>query len=86
MTHARSEQADMNAATILVVDDDPATLLVCRKKLSAEGFGVLQASRQLGSISNCLPNTTAPFTWCSPMSHFLHLDFSYRSKTIPFLG
>lgn len=43
VTHSRSEQTGMNAATILVVDDDPATLLVCRRKLSAEGFGVLQA-------------------------------------------
>ncbi len=44
MTHPRSEQTDKNAATILVVDDDPATLLVCRKKLSAEGYTVLQAT------------------------------------------
>jgi len=43
VTHSRSEQAGMSAATILVVDDDPATLLACHKKLSAEGFVVLQA-------------------------------------------
>ncbi|MGH7257448.1 MAG: response regulator [Nitrospiraceae bacterium] len=44
MAHPRSEQTGMNAATILVVDDDPATLLLCRKKLSAEGYAVLQAA------------------------------------------
>jgi CheY-like chemotaxis protein len=31
------------AKTILVVDDDPSTMLICVKKLRAEGFTVLQA-------------------------------------------
>jgi CheY-like chemotaxis protein len=31
-------------ATVLLVDDDPATLLICRKLLEADGFVVLQAS------------------------------------------
>ena len=34
----------MSPATILVVDDDPATLLVCRKNLCAEGYAVVQAA------------------------------------------
>lgn len=34
----------MSSTTILVVDDDPATLLVCRKNLCAEGYAVLQAA------------------------------------------
>lgn len=44
MTHLGSEQAGETAATILVVDDDPATLLVCDKNLSAEGYTVLKAT------------------------------------------
>jgi hypothetical protein len=31
------------AKTILVVDDDPSTVLICVKKLRAEGFTVLEA-------------------------------------------
>lgn len=31
------------AKTILVVDDDPSTMLICAKKLRAEGFTVLEA-------------------------------------------
>jgi CheY-like chemotaxis protein len=31
------------AKTILVVDDDPSTMLICVKKLRAEGFTVLEA-------------------------------------------
>jgi CheY-like chemotaxis protein len=30
--------------TVLLVDDDPSTLLICRKILEAEGFVVLQAA------------------------------------------
>jgi CheY-like chemotaxis protein len=30
--------------TVLLVDDDPSTLLICRKVLEAEGFMVLQAA------------------------------------------
>jgi CheY-like chemotaxis protein len=30
--------------TVLLVDDDPATLLICRKILEGEGFEVLQAT------------------------------------------
>ncbi len=30
--------------TVLIIDDDPSTLLVCRKRLEQEGFVVLQAS------------------------------------------
>jgi len=44
MTHPGSDQAGMNAATILVVDDDPATRLVCCTRLSANGYEVLQAA------------------------------------------
>jgi CheY-like chemotaxis protein len=31
------------AKTILIVDDDPSTMLICGKKLRAEGFTVLEA-------------------------------------------
>jgi CheY-like chemotaxis protein len=31
------------AKTILIVDDDPSTILICGKKLRAEGFTVLEA-------------------------------------------
>jgi DNA-binding NtrC family response regulator len=33
-----------NQRTILVVDDDPSTLLICRKTLERNGFRVLQAA------------------------------------------
>ena len=33
-----------NQQTVLVVDDDPSTLLICRKTLERDGFRVLQAA------------------------------------------
>lgn len=40
-THAPVSSS--NAKTILVVDDDPSTMLICVKTLRAEGFTVLEA-------------------------------------------
>ena len=40
-THAPVSSS--NAKTILVVDDDPSTMLICVKRLRAEGFTVLEA-------------------------------------------
>ena len=36
-------RCDRSSATVLLVDDDPATLLTCRKLLETDGFVVLQA-------------------------------------------
>ena len=33
-----------NQQTILIVDDDPSTLLICRRTLERNGFRVLQAT------------------------------------------
>jgi CheY-like chemotaxis protein len=41
------------AHTILVVDDDPSTLLLCSRKLQAEGFTVLQASGSSEALKLC---------------------------------
>lgn len=39
--------------TILVVDDDPSTLLLCSRKLQAEGYQVLQASGSSEALQLC---------------------------------
>lgn len=40
----RPHNRDRSSATVLLVDDDPATLLICRKILDADGFIVLEAA------------------------------------------
>ncbi len=39
--------------TVLIVDDDPSTVLICRKALVAEGFHVLDASGSAEALKVC---------------------------------
>lgn len=39
--------------TVLIVDDDPSTVLICRKALVSEGFHVLDASGSAEALKIC---------------------------------
>lgn len=45
--------APQGTHTILVVDDDPSILLLCRKKLGQEGFHVLEAEGSSEALKIC---------------------------------
>ena len=49
----QTTKAGTGLQTILVVDDDPSTLLLCSRKLQAEGFQVLQAGGSSEALQLC---------------------------------
>ena len=49
----QATKAGTGLQTILVVDDDPSTLLLCSRKLQAEGFQVLQAGGSSEALQLC---------------------------------
>ena len=49
----QTTKAGTGLQTILVVDDDPSTLLLCSRKLQAEGFQVLEASGSSEGLQLC---------------------------------
>jgi two-component system cell cycle sensor histidine kinase/response regulator CckA len=44
---------ESGSETVLLVDDDPSILALCRKKLEEQGFKVLQASESPEALETC---------------------------------
>src|SRR5438093_12841261 len=44
---------ESRSQTVLLVDDDPSMVALCRKKLEEEGFKVLQASESPEALDTC---------------------------------
>jgi len=44
---------ESRSQTVLLVDDDPSILALCRKKLEEQGFKVLQASESPEALETC---------------------------------
>ena len=53
MTEHSPHPPDSRPQTVLIVDDDPSILALCRKKLEEQGFKVLQASESPEALETC---------------------------------
>src|SRR2546427_10417142 len=48
---------ESRSQTVLLVDDDPSMVTLCRKKLEEQGFKVLQASESPEALETCIPHS-----------------------------
>ena len=53
MAEPSSHPPDSRSKTVLIVDDDPSILALCRKKLEEQGFKVLQANESPEALETC---------------------------------
>src|SRR5574341_1905614 len=53
MTEHTPTPPDSRSQTVLIVDDDPSILALCRKKLEEQGFKVLQANESPEALETC---------------------------------